>query len=178
LAAFGPLAQWLEIASAGGWDTSAEHGTYVMINTEKPGAVRYYFVEAFPGDTVKVKVTTTVSIPATSAQMAGAGLIYSFDRQTKTYVAVTIQPGDAVVTYIRDDKGFREVMRSSTTGLLKPGMNEVTILGNGKSMAMLVNGQAVGTLTNEMLSPNKGSGIVALGIGTFAFGGYSADRVQ
>ena len=177
VAALGPVARWLVIGPSNGWDHRVEGGSYVMSNTSGPAQAVRYFANPLPAGATKVKVSAKVAISPQPNAIAGAGLIYAFDRAAQTYFAVTIQANDTVVTYVRGPGGLREMMRSSTPGFLKDGVNEITIIGQGNTAAILVNGQAVGTLTNDLLTTTKGAGILALGRGTFAFSAYSAEAV-
>lgn len=175
-ATLGALASVVSIGVSDKWVGQADATTYTLSNTTDPSAVRYYYA---PGPTTgKVKVTARVTISPQPGDNAGAGLLYSINPETRNYMAVTLQANNTVAVYARDQSGFSQVMSSSSDGLLKDGVNEVTIIGEGNSAQIFVNGQSMGSVSNDMISTQYPAGIIVLGRGSFSFSGYSHEMTQ
>lgn len=175
-ATLGALASIVAIGVSDKWIGQADATTYTLSNTTDANTVRYYYA---PGPTTgKVKVTALVTIAPQPGDTAGAGVLYSYNPQTSSYMAVALQANNTVAVYARDQSGFNQVMSSSSDGLLKPGVNEVTIIGEGNSAQIFVNGQSMGSISNDMISTQYPAGILVLGRGSFTFSGYSHEMTQ
>lgn len=170
-AELGPLTPVLPSGTEGAWSTQLTPNGFAMTNAAEPGAVRYYWA-ALP-EAPKVRVSATVSLAPTGEGFSGAGLIYAFQPEAATYMAVILSANDTVSVYARDAAGFQQMSSTSQTGLVKPEGNLIEIIGQGREMQVTVNGMAVISTENSLIAPTA-AGFIGVGTGTFVLTRYEA----
>lgn len=176
-ATMGVLAPYVQMGSSPPWDATSDGNTYTLTNTTDSNTVRYFYLTR-SDTTTKAKVSVMVTISPQQGETAGAGLIYSYNPTTQAYLAVTLQADNTVAIYGHDQSGFNEMMRTSSDGLLKHGANELTIIGEGNSAEIFVNGQSMSKISNDLISTQSGAGVLVLGRGTYSFSNYVHEPAQ
>ena len=156
-----------------GWMGQVRNGAYWLQNPAEQGGIRYFFAPYDPADagrrTISIDVDTSGAAPG-----AGAGLLYGYSDQPRTYYMVLISGQDKaqqanVEIYKRDASGIRLTMGSSVT--LGQGMNTVSMRERGREVEVLVNGRSISSFSSS--GTGQGAvGIAAMGLGQFGFSNF------
>ncbi|WP_146620068.1 hypothetical protein [Acuticoccus sediminis] len=159
-----------ETETDGPWTVEKTPAGFTMTNRTDANAVRYFYVNA--GETKGARtVSVDVSVEPRGTGPALAGLLYGFDEATKTYFMLVIESGERVGLYRRDPSGMKRLAQAGL-GVLGGGPYRLAIAEEGESVEMTVNGKSLGTAKSSTLGKGA-TGIIAAGIGTFAFSAYS-----
>lgn len=165
----GPLTPVLELGESPPWLGAAEGSAYVLSNSTDPGAVRYFWIGAPEGEGQR---TIGVDVEIREAQEAsGAGLIYGYQEEPRSYFLLLLRPGNQVALLQRTDAGVEERM-SLGGDMVRSGANRLEIRERGQEIELLVNGQSIGSIGNDRIG-RGGVGIAAAGTGTFVFSNFA-----
>ena len=166
------MAGVLLIGEDGAWSGRLEDGVYKLANRDKSGAIRYFHLgrrgsAARPGS---VKLFGVDVAGRFSSDVAGAGLIYRFDRQAKTYFAFVITR-DGYGVWQRGRDGFRRVAAGSNEAIKAEEPNSLIVqLASGRAR-LFVNETQV--LAHSVKGGTGGDiGIIAIDRGEFLFDNF------
>jgi len=168
-AAMGPLAPFLPMGTApDGWTGRVDGSVYVLENAA-PGVVKY--VHAGSAGGIPGLRTLSVAVRVQAAGVPGesaAGLLYRLEPGPSYYAFVLT--GERQVALFRRTAGGME--RMLVVGGDMVGGDTVTLGISEKSgaFALSINGREIAALSR----PDDGGsvGIIAIGAGTFRFGGF------
>jgi hypothetical protein len=165
----GPLTPQLQLGAFAPWMAQAEGTAYVLSNTTDPSAVTYFWV-GNPAEEGRRTIAVDVDLRE-GAEGSGAGLLYGFQEEPRSYFLLMLRPGGTVALVQRTPEGFEERMGIGGDQV-KPGINRLEIRERGKEIDILLNGTNIGAIGNDLIG-RGGVGIVATGTGTFAFSNFA-----
>jgi hypothetical protein len=162
------LSGTLLLGEEGSWSGRLADGRYVLTNERKPDAVEYFYLGTKAGlGQARVQVEVSVDAPG---EAAGAGILYRFDPERKTYLGFLVLPGGKYAVIERDEQ--RAVIRmSGMHDAIEPGANQLTVASDGGAVRFSVNGTEVATINTG--AAGVGAGILAFGIGQFSFDNFA-----
>jgi hypothetical protein len=165
----GALKDVIDIGYSDGWDAKLKSGTYWLENKEQQGAIRYYYTSYKTGDGGSRTISVKVKLQTDDSQ-ARAGMIYGFDKETRSYYLIVLGPDGQLEVVRRDKSGFNLRM-SNSTDIDPEDFNKITVREQGNEISLSVNGRNFGGFGNDTVGKNA-VGIVAVGTGKFAFTDY------
>jgi len=167
--------QWLQLGTDGSWVGRLENNTYKLINSTGPNEVTYFYVTVNSSDLTYSVVEVDVDIKLIKGTAAsGAGLIWHFNRQRRTYYAFVLQKSRSYACYIRDKSGFQKIAAGSSFTINPSGFNRIAIVGKGPGFFdLFVNGRLLTTVKRNDPGLNRGiTGLVAMSTGLFSFDNF------
>lgn len=170
----GSLARVLPMGSTGSWTGSIAGGAYVLDNPNDAAAVKYGYVTQLPGlGSAPSSAAVSVDVSAEfGSALSGAGLLYMFDPQRRTYWAFVLQRDGRHALFKRDSKGLQLVLAGRSATTRQDGVNRLTVQPAHGGVQLLVNGEPVGKASSPEIS-GSGVGLVAMGTGRFRFDDFS-----
>ncbi|MFN7144156.1 MAG: hypothetical protein ACK4YP_10290 [Myxococcota bacterium] len=127
-------------------------------------------------DLMPVSSQSVQAVPQPAPPPMGAGLVYGLDPDVGTYFAVTLQDDATLVLSRGDAAGMVEIQRYDVSGYVNTtGLTDLlTIVGEGDTIDVLLNGTPMFTYSDPTLDPTGHAGVFAHGQGTFTFWLYDA----
>ena len=166
----GPLTPHLELGEMAPWTGTAEGPAYVLSNSTDPNAITYYWVGS-PEAEGKRTIGVDVELRAAADGAGGAGLIYGYQEQPRSYFLLLLRPGNQVALLQRTEAGMEERMTLGSDQV-RAGANRLEIREAGQQIELFLNGQSIGAIGNDMIG-RGGVGIAAAGTGTFVFSNFT-----
>lgn len=166
----GPLNQFVKPTDQGNWTVTDEGGSAVFENRATPGDITYIYAAPKPGEEGRREISLNVGVLGGDGY-SKAGLLYGFQANPRSYYMFTVSANSTVRLEQRTPDGWQERM-SSTIGGLDPKNTTLTIRENGNEITLLVNGEERAGFGSDSMG-RGGVGIVAAGIGKYAFGKFS-----
>lgn len=151
------------------WQGRFEEGAYVLENRQNPNAVKYFYLVSTAGAPESVSVNVRIDDGSTE-QNAGGGLVFGFDPGSGSYYALVLRADRRLAIYKRGPGGLSLMVASRLESALKPGFNEVRVVRAGRKIEARLNGDAISSIADPGLG--EGFGILALGMGRFAFSNF------
>jgi hypothetical protein len=171
----GPLTPHLQSGEDAPWTARAEGASFTLANTSDPAAIRYYWTGSPAEEEGKRSIAVDVEV-RDGQEGSGAGILYGYRDEPRSYFLLLLRPNGLVTLSQRVPEGFEERM-SIGGDAVKPGVNRLEVRENGSTIEMLLNGQSIGSLGNDLIG-RGGVGIVAVGTGTFSFANYTQALAQ
>ncbi len=159
-----------EATSDGAWNSRTTPTGFTMTNRSDANAVRYFYVDAGQRPGART-VQVDVSVEPRGIGPAMAGLLYGFDPQRKTYIMLVIESGETIGIYRRGPRGLERLIGTRIDGI-GGGPFRLTLEEQGEQVAMKVDGKRVALIKSKALGSGA-TGIIAAGVGTFAFSAFS-----
>ena len=159
-----------EAQTDGPWTARSTATGFTMTNRTEENAVRYFYVNAGEAKGART-VEVDVSVEPRGTGPALAGLLYGFDPETKTYFMLVIESGERIGLYRRSTGGMKRLAQIAASKFGR-GPYRLALEEEGATVTMVVNGKRLGTMQADMAGDGA-TGIIAAGIGTFAFTGFS-----
>lgn len=153
----------------GAWEQTISATAYTMENASDPAAIRYYWGLGNSDEIGSRTIMVEVEI-ADGGDTSRAGILYGYDDDTRFYFAFVLEVTGAVALYRRDAAGFNLWM-SSETDAVRDGANELSIVEDGDTITMYLNGTRTGSISSDGIGTGA-AGIVAVGTGRFIFTAY------
>lgn len=166
----GPLTPHLETGESAPWTTKLDGATFTIANSADPAAIRYYWVGSPAEEEGRRTIAVDVEV-RDGQEGSGAGILYGYQDEPRSYFMLLLRPDGQVTLSQRVPEGFEERM-SIGGDAVKPGVNRMEIRESGNQIEMLLNGQSIGSLGNDLIG-RGGVGIAATGTGTFTFANYT-----
>ena len=171
----GPLTSIIQPGAQGPWHVSAGQQGVQLQNQQQPGDLTYYYVNEEPGQSGQRVVSVKVQLLNASAN-AGAGLLYAYRDNPRSYYLFTLAADGTVSLSFRGANGF-ETRQATTLPQLAGQSAQLKIVEQGTSIALWVNEQKIGTIGESGMG--RGAlGIVAADLGTFRFSDFSIAAQQ
>lgn len=168
------LAGTLLIGDDGVWSGALEDGAYSLSNAGKDGAVRYFHVDFSNQSGAGAGSRTEVAVDVAGqfdGQVAGAGLLYRFDRAARTYYAFVVMKDGVYSLWQRGTEGLRRVAAGSNAAIKPDGTNSLLVrLEDGKA-ELFVNDTRIGGHSTGPTAEGD-VGIVAFDRGTYSFDNF------
>lgn len=168
------MAGTLLIGDDGIWTGALEDGAYSLSNSGKDGAVRFYHF-GFPsqgtsGGPSRTEVAVDVA-GQFDGQISGAGLLYQFDRQARTYYAFVVMKDGSYSLLRRGAEGLRRVAAGNNAAIKSDGVNSLLArLQGGKAELYVNDTRVVGHSTDPSAAGD--AGIIALDRGAYRFDNF------
>jgi|GEM_PF-1246902 len=164
----GTLKEVLHTGYSDGWNGSIKSDEYWLENTNEPGAIRYYYA-ADSGNNGQRIISTKVLLDAADPY-SQAGLLYGFDKSSRSYFLVNITASGTFTVTRRDSDGFN-IIFEEYLDVNPTSFNSISIEENGNRLTFSVNNKSLGNVSHS--AAGKGSvGIVAIGLGKFGFSDF------
>ena len=164
----------LLIGDDGTWHGALEDGVYSLNNASKPGAVRYYhfgFASQAEGSAAQ-KTELAVDVDARfEGQVSGAGLLYRFDREAKTYLAFLVMKEGGYSLFQRTSEGFRRVASGSNAAIKPEGVNRLVARLQGDQVELFINDVRI-LAHSAGETAGRRAGIIALDQGAYRFDNF------
>lgn len=170
----------LSVGRDGAWHGSLEDGGYVLENEGDAGAIRYFWLGDIPGPPDQPPAALAVSVDVDGAfegEISGAGLIFRFDPERRFYYGFVLLNGGRYGFFQRDQDGVQMRLSGTSEAIEAGGENRLTIVPEGDTMNLFVNGERIGAFGNDAVQ-GPGVGIVAIGIGRFHFDDFAIGEVE
>lgn len=148
-----------------GWESGGERDEVRLANRGDPGAIRYYFAQV-PQPVGRRSLGLTVTVSPDSQAGAGAGLLFGFDPQARTYLAYFVSREGNLVLLRRDAEGFQRILSVSGAAIGAPV--QLALRETESKVEFFANGRRVFTWSGSGAAGPAG-GIIAIGRGGFAF---------
>lgn len=167
----GPLTTILPARGVSGpWQVEMTPRGFLMGNRTEANAVRYFYVDAGK-EAGSRRVEVDVIVEPQGPRTALAGLLYGFNKETKSYFMLVIEGGDRVALYARTPKEMRRIVglkfESNSRGPYRLAIQE-----QGDQFEMSLNGNRLGAVKFDAVGKGA-TGIVAAGLGTFGFAAFN-----
>lgn len=159
-----------EKGSDGAWEAELSASGFAITNRTEADAVRYYYVNAGKDEGQRT-VHVNVSVEPRGPRPAMAGLLYGFDPATKSYFMLVVDSGQEVSFIHRGRQGLKRIA-AAKLDKLSGGPYRLAIAEEGDKITLSINGKRLGSLSSEALGEGA-TGIIAAGLGTFAFSDFS-----
>ncbi|MEM9605327.1 MAG: hypothetical protein AAGA11_20865 [Pseudomonadota bacterium] len=171
----GPLNAFVTPSEQGNWRIVDVGDAAVFENRSVPGDINFAYVFSDPADEGRRDISVDVGV-LNGDRYAKAGLLYGFESDPRTYFMFTVSADRTVRLEYRSTSGWEEPMAFSLGDLDPTGVN-LAIRESGNEIALIVNGQEKAAFGNGRVG-RGGVGIVAAGIGQFAFNGFKVNAAQ
>ncbi|MEM6988533.1 MAG: hypothetical protein AAF499_18640, partial [Pseudomonadota bacterium] len=168
----GPLNAFVTPSEQGNWRIVDAGDAAVFENRTVQGDINYTYVFSDPADEGRREISVDVGV-LNGDRYAKAGLLYGFESDPRTYFMFTVAADRTVRLEYRSESGWEEPM-SFSIGDLEPSGVNLAIRESGKEIALVVNGQEKAAFGNDRIG-RGGVGIVAAGVGQFAFNGFQVN---
>jgi hypothetical protein len=156
------------------WSSTVTGGVFRLANRNHAGAVRYLYLRIADRDMGESPVSVEVRAQAME-NVAGAGLIYRFDRAQSHYYCFVMGGGGQFRFYIRDGNGFR-ILYAGRSPQSRPGQfHKLGIVGSGPAMWLYLDDSLVKRVEDDTL-PRGDTGVAGIGMGSFAFDNFTIYR--
>lgn len=159
------------------WTADLRDGKYVLSNYTDRVAVKYLYFQINNEDmshcAISIDVMSALREPPS---LAGAGLIYRFNRKTNNYYAFTLRY-DKYIFSCRQDGSYRPLFSGRITGLDSNCLNTIAMFGKASTFQLYVNGQLVRIIENADIDSGD-VGIIAMGMGDFFFDDLAVYRMD
>ena len=163
----------LGLGDDGPWSGRVDNARYILENRSDPYAVTYYYfvpAQTFSRGPVDVSVDIGGNFRA-GEYHSGAGLIYGFDEQRRTYYAFVIMENGQYGFFERDAEGFQERISGTHGAIRREGSNTLSIQSGADGFSLRVNGSKVADYGSSQRG--RGVGLLALGKGTYEFDNFT-----
>ncbi len=170
-AGFGPLDTVLTSGPDGAWTRTRSGGSFELLNTAAPNALKYFFVAT--GEEGRRRVGVDVRIED-GGQLSHAGLLYGYVREPLSYYIFTLE-AENTVALRRFEGGAMNAMFTTSGGTVRAGINRLEIAERGTEIDLFVNGSRIGSIGNEGIGSGA-IGIAAWGTGRFIFSGFAVEN--
>ena len=168
-ASLGALEPYLLLGGDPPWAGSMEGDSYRLTNATNDADI-VYFVAALPGGRAQ-EVSVNVSVqPQIGAAYSGAGLIFNFDSNSRTYLALVLMATGELAIYQRDNQGVSELARLPTTGIAVEPLR-LSLRTTAEGLTIEANGTHQGSIGGVGLQGQ--AGILAIDGGSYLFSDYS-----
>jgi len=168
------MAGTLLIGNDGTWIGALEDGAYSLSNSGKAGAVRYFHVDFAKRNGTDAAERTEVAVDVAGqfeGQAAGAGLLYRFDREARTYYAFVVMKDGAYSLWQRSADGLRRLAGGSNAAIKPGSVNSLLARLQGGEAELYVNDtRIVGHSTGATLAGDVG--IIAFDRGAYRFDNF------
>jgi len=171
----GPLSEYIQAGDDGTWRVVDDGTSAYLENAKTEGAITYYYVGANAGDEGRRTISVDVAFGQIT-EWSMAGLLYGYTDNPKTYYTFTVRGDSTVNIHQMINGSFEEVLAVPMTSL-SAEKTTLTILENGKSVTLSVNGQSLETYTDDQIGQGA-VGIVASDIGQYKFSHFSITADQ
>ncbi len=151
------------------WQGRFEEDSYVLENRQNPNAVKYFYHVSRAGPPEVVSVNVRVDGGSTEKH-SGGGLVFGFDPGSRSYYALVLRADRRLAIYKRGSRGLSLVVASPVEKALRPGFNELGVVRAGGKYETRLNGETISGIGAAGMG--EGFGIVALGVGRFAFSNF------
>lgn len=168
-ASLGPFEPYLLLGSDPPWTGTMEGDSYRLINATTDADI-VYFVAALPGGQAQ-ELSVDVGVqPRAGAAYSGAGIIFNFDPNSRTYLAVVLMATGELAIYQRGDQGVSELARLPLTGIATQPLG-LTLRATPEGLTIEANGTHQGSIGGVGLQGQ--AGILAIDGGSYLFSDYS-----
>lgn len=165
----GPLEPYLLKGADGPWTGDANSNIYALSNTSNAGNVKY-FVAALPdGSAREISVSLGVK-PLSGAAHTAAGLVFDFDLNSRTYLAVVLTANSQIAIWQRSAQSMSELARLQQTIDTRSGMVQLTLRTTDRGLDIEVDGVHQGSIDGVGLQGQ--AGIIAIDGGSYGFAQY------
>lgn len=158
----------------GAWFGEIRAGQYHLSNKSNPGAVRFYYIEATSkdgsplGEDFRIGVDVGVE---NGGQIAGSGLMYSFDERENTYFAFVLTDDATFGLYFRGPDGFNPIASGPHDAIGRGSSNRLSVQISADRAELFINGASLGS--HEATDMSQGAiGIIAMDTGDFTFDNF------
>ena len=148
---------------------------YELIHTGRPGAVRYYFrqrLDAQHDSTLSEQALSVEVSGQFDGEIAGAGLLYAFDPETKQYLAFVKGKGNAYAIYQKNQDGLRKIFGGKSTAIHPAPPDQLAIAPRGNTINFYINGTHIATIKDKS-TPTGAAGLIAISAGRFVFDNFT-----
>ena len=165
----GPLEPHLLRGTDMAWTGDSGSNIYRLTNTSNGGNVKY-FVAALPNGTAQ-EISVSVGVKGLSgANYSGAGLVFNFDLDSRTYLALVLTASNQLAIYQKSAQGMSELARLPQAIDTRGGMVQLTLRATGKGVDIEVDGAHQGAIDGVGLRGQ--AGILAIDGGDYSFATY------
>ncbi len=156
------------------WSGELSKDCYTLTNNKKVDAVRYYFRERIDQNSKTLsEYGISVEIEGTTGEkIAGAGLIYGYNADTKNYLAFIKGAGNSYAIYQKDKDGLRRVMGGNSEAIRPHQANKISIIPSGNIINFYINSKHFAAIKQET-APIGAAGILAISSGMFLFDNFT-----
>lgn len=173
-AEMGPLDEFLKTGIDGAWEAKDSGDFYILDNDETASAIRMYYVNPRDGQAGNRQISVDVDLKETSPA-SRAGILYGYIEDPKSYFTFTLD-ADGSVSLFEIGGGKADQRVNTQIDAVKDGVNTLTLLEQGQTIALFVNGEKLTELGNDRMG-RGGAGIVAWEPGEYAFRNFDIDTV-
>lgn len=163
----------------GQYEGALENGTYVLRHQGDAGIVRYQFLTALPGQPDRslrdARLSVVVSGDFASAEnsVAGAGLVYRLDPDTRTYFAFAVLGDGRYGVFKRDRTRLQRIIHATSAAIRRGQPNELAMRPNqGNGVDLFINGTQVGSVASSDITGGA-VGLIAIGNGRFVYDDFT-----
>ncbi|MCC6428824.1 MAG: toll/interleukin-1 receptor domain-containing protein [Phycisphaerales bacterium] len=169
------------LGQEGHWYGQIRDGVYRMSNSTGPGEIRYSYLgfEAEAGaapDAANHDVSVDVWIePSAHDSYSGAGLLYRYNREQRTYMALVIAPdsqGTAQVALVSRDRNEHQFFRLAQ--LRQPPTKPISLrmMSFAGLIKVWVDGRPIGSYP-PLNHITGDAGLITMSLGTFCFDNFA-----
>jgi len=156
------------------WSSTVTGGVFQLANRNQPGAVRYIYLRLADRDMGESPVSAEVRVEPMEG-VAGAGLLYRFDRARTHYYCFIMGGGGQFRFYIRNENGFRILYAGRSPQPEPEQFHKLGIAGSGPAMWLYLDDLLVKRIEDDALSGGD-TGVVGIGKGSFEFDNFTIYR--
>ena len=165
------MAGTLLLGSDGSWQGELRDGAYLLSNKGQAGGVRYFHLRQRQ-DAAPKEVSISVDVSGSfDGQVAGAGLLYDFGQDGKSYFAFVLGKDAHYTLWRRGPNGFQRVATGDNAAIRPDGINLLAArLGDAKA-ELTINGARILAHKAEGAT-DRAVGIIALDTGSYRFDNF------
>ena len=171
----GPLAGAVTLGVDGDWEARIQDGWFNLFNTVNSDSVQFYYTGEDPLTAGERDISVTTVLRGDGDTLSFTGLVFDH-KENGNFQAISVsQTGDVgLLTY--DENGFSLQAIDGAKARLD-GSDVLEIRETPTKADLVLNGQVIQTVTsNGGFTPSYG--IVAAGLGRFAYNGFTINTTQ
>ncbi len=155
------------------WEGKLVDDSYLLINHENPPDVKYFHFRINDENHAEATFSLDIklNLSASKTDYSGAGLLYRFNRDKKSYYAFVLKADNVFSFYRRDSSGFKTLATSRSDAIRLGAYNNLTIMSEAQRFGLYINREIVKIVEDKATNSDQGTdiGIIAMSLGLFYF---------